>query len=174
MAVGIDDIKIYELYSVWYDPVWYHIPWWSVFSIVLVICAALTLFFYRRYNAYRIKHVDPWQKALDQLSTLKPELFESAEHHKIFYTYLTGILKEYLSHRYGINLAGKTDQEVIDNMQSSEFPNDLLKQLQTVFQGAVVIKFSHQESAFDHMKFDLRRSIDIVRNTIPQVKQPRN
>lgn len=160
------DIQVYELYDLWYQPLWKH-PY-AIIGLMLI--GSIVLYFIARWwQELRKRRIiqDPWQEAISQLQALDLTLFHEHEMHKIFYSYLTAILKKYLSKRYQLDLNGKTDQEVVFVLANSGFPRDLSGHLEPILQGAVIIKFSNQDAAQDRMRYDLMHSIDIVRNTIP-------
>ncbi len=164
-------IKIYELYGLWYEPFWKH-PYFIIF-LILFILLILTLFVWiiKKIKAKRKVIQDPWQEALTQLKALDLTLFQDQETHKIFYSHLTSILKNYLSQRYDLMLEGKTDQEVVMLLANSSFPSDLHNYLKPIMQEALTIKFANYYAAIERMRYDLMHSIDIVRNTIPIQKK---
>jgi hypothetical protein len=167
-------IPVYNIYDWWYEPFWYRPYFRILFWIIGILFLCTLLFFIVRYiKKMQKKPLDPWQEALNQLQRIRLELFEDEETHKMFYTHLTHVLKNYLAQRYGLSLEGKTDQEVIQEVKHSPLPIDLQEQVRSLFSGAEIIKFAHQEGAGERMRYDLIRAIDIVRNTIPQQTKDR-
>ena len=77
-------------------------------------------------------------------------------------------MKYYLSARYSCDLNGKTDQEIVEFIAHTELPKDLLERLQKIFLDARIIKFAQENIVLLTMEHDLKRAIDIVRNTIPK------
>ncbi len=163
----INDIPIYDLYDIWYYPFWY--SWWFIALISAILCCIL--FFVAWYWYQKVKKAkilkEPWHDTLSSLSAFNVALFQEADRQKIFYTQLTEILKYYITRRYAIPLKGKTDQEFLDSVKESNFPEDLYPHLASIMQGAVLIKFAHQSAISEHMRYDLMRSINIIKQTIP-------
>lgn len=167
--MNTSDIKLYELYDIWYTPVWRQ-PWFKIgLGIVGLMVLCLVVFaWFKKKSRPKIK--EPWQEALDSLYAINLKLFEEPEHHRMLYQHITAILKKYIGTRYSLDLASKTDHECLVIVAQSTFPSDLLAQLKSIMESAVTIKFAHQEAVMEHMRLDLLRSMDIVRNTIPQRK----
>jgi hypothetical protein len=166
--MATSDIQIYELYDLWYTPIVKQ--WWFIgliITICLVIIGAL-IFWIVRIKKSRHSIKDPWQEALDSLYAIDLKLFEDPEQHRLLYHTLTKILKKYISKRYSLDLEGKTDAECLTILACSSFPHDLQIPLRNILESAITIKFAHQEAILEHMRFDILRSIDIVRNTIPK------
>jgi hypothetical protein len=165
------DIQLYELYDLWYTPFWKQ--WW-VIGIIVTFCLFLitiALYWWLCIRKIRVLVKDPWQEALDSLYAINLSLFEDLDHHRILYHELTNILKQYVSKLYLLDLQGKTDSEWLAVLASSQFPRDLQVPLRSIMEGALTIKFAHQDVAMEQMRFDIVRSIDIVRNTIPTSKK---
>ncbi len=164
-----EKIQIYDIYGWWYKPLWHS---WYFKATVGFVGALLGVYFLvkvcRWYRGLPGKAKEPWQEALGSLQAIKLSLFEDGETHRLFYGHITAILKNYLAKRYQLELASKTDQEVMSAIQNSPLPADLQEHLQALMKGAEIIKFAHQESGAERMRYDLMRAIDIVRNTIPR------
>ena len=162
------EIELYNLYDLWYEPFW-HKPWFLLVIVsVALLMVALLLFWLikiRKKTKQRLK--EPGQEALDQLTMLQQQVHEckSVVSRKQFYSNLTRILKRYLVRRYGFALESKTDEEVVLIIRNSEFPIELFKSLSTVFNGALYIKFAHQDAAFDQMNQDLDQVVSIIKLT---------
>lgn len=159
------EIKTYDLYDIWYEP-WWQTLWFKIVAgIGLFLLIAICIRLIRRWGN-RTKLSNPGQEALAQLQAIDLRAYEEGDTHKIFYHRLTSILKKYLSERYKLELAGKTDHEAIALLQKSDFPADLCEQFRAIVQGAVFIKFANQDALYEHMRFDLKRGIDMVHTTL--------
>jgi hypothetical protein len=160
-------IRIYDLYDLWYEPFWQK-PWFivlaSVLSVMLLIGFVWLLMYYRKKQKSLLT---PWQEALQDLENLVHENYNLPTKHKEFYQQVTAVLKKYLSRRYGCVLVSKTDQEIITVLAQTEFSQDLRQQLEEIMQGAVFIKFANQQAIKEQMKLDLQRAQELVRKTTP-------
>lgn len=155
----------YDIYDIWYTPIWKTSLFLLVTCTIIVIIISLVAYLlYKKYRK-RKRTLKPWEIALYKLHAIKLDQFEDR---KEFYFELTYLLKIYLSERYNLDLEGKTDQELIETIQKNKFPKDLLERLEKIFIGAVTIKFAHEDVVLMTMEQDLKRGIEIVRNTIPK------
>jgi len=166
MNMQKEELIIYDdKYDIWYKP-WWHNPWIQKI-VFLIILLGIVLVVWRLFKKYRAKKrtMTSWEAALYKLHAIKLDDYDNG---KSFYFELTYILKMYLQARYGFDLEAKTDQEVIAFIQKTEFPRDLLDRLEKILHDAFTIKFAQKDVVIITMEQDLKRSIDIVRNTIPK------
>lgn len=161
-------IPMYDLYDLWYEPFWHKSWFWPVVMSLLVLLVCFIIWFVLSKRKQTVVVKTPWQEALDKFAQVDLEHFKDSSKHKQFYSEITLILKNYLSRRYGLILASKTEQEVIGVITSSEFPDFQLENLTAIFQGALFVKFANQNAAFQKMVHDLNVSKGIVESTIPQ------
>ena len=162
-------IRLYDdLYDLWYEPFW-HKPWFIIFAgcLATVFLVGLIWLVIRSIKKKK-KVLTPWQEALKNLMALNIASYEMPSRHKDYYQQLTGILKRYVSRRYGCFLASKTDQEVINALKETELAHDLQEQLEDIMQGAVFVKFANQQAAHEKMKLDLQRAQELIQKTIPK------
>lgn len=162
-----EDIVIYELYTIWYRPFWR--SYWFIgisLSIAIGIIIFLIWYFYTR-SLQRDAERKPWQKTLKKLDALSVPSFTDASTHKMFYTMLIGIIKEYFSIRYKMNLSGKTDQEILRIVADIGLSKEMYEHFASVIEGAMTIKFASQASALEQMRGDVMKAVNIIRDTIP-------
>ncbi len=159
--------QLYDIYGLW------HVPWWQAPWVwyCLVVSGLLLVGWYvtRRIMMRRRAHT-PWGTALMALDTLKAQGLISVVYSKEFYTALTKIFKTYLQERYGLDVAGKTDDEVLELLERSPFPPDLLSPLRIIFKGSITIKFAKAQAIKDQIEQDFVASRVIIDKTIPNEK----
>jgi hypothetical protein len=160
----VPEIPLYDLYDLWYEPVWHKAWfWWCVGGLLFALGMIGIILFIRMYKAR--KHTlakTPSQILVERLNALNIEAFKKPEKHKLFYSELTDILKCYLIQHYGMSLESKTDDEVIMLIKTSLVPQELHENLASIFYGALYIKFAHKDAAYQQMHDDLQRSMEIV------------
>ena len=163
-----NEIPIYDLYDLWYEPFWMQ-SWFKMvlFFVIFLVVLSFIYLIYRRFRR-RVVVLDPWTEALRKLEAVDVNQFQDSVLHKEFYSVLTDVLKSYFGKRYQMELSSKTDQEVIEALYI-KLPELLQHDLITIFQGALVIKFANADVALEQMKKDLSRSKTLVEGTIPQV-----
>jgi hypothetical protein len=161
----MNDIELYDIYDIWYDP-----PWFIRYYLVIIIVLGIIFLFGLAYYLYkrRTKRAKIcWEIALERLAKLDQEL---SKDHKLFYFNLTGIIKEYLIARYRLDLESKTDAEMVENIKNYNLPEVITEDLKKVLSGTTMIKFANQKVDDAIVKNDLKIIIEMVKNTIPKEK----
>lgn len=142
-------MKFYENYDYYYIPFWQTRGFVLLFIAFVLLCVVVGgMWYYLRFRARDavLKQLTPGQWALQKLSQLSPEQCASPEAFKKFYFDLTNIVKVYLHKRYGWPVLDKTDNELLEFVQKNQFDRALVKDLRTVFSGALYIKFAGQDA----------------------------
>lgn len=158
------EIKLYDLYDIWYEPLlaqrWFII---TVIVVSLIIVSLLAWFITKKLLAK--KPLMPWQRALQAFERLQNPEFIQAEKSQEFYVQLSYILKEYLQERYQEALLDKTDQELIEFFQNRDVLKPFTEEMEQVLQGAVTIKFAKQSAARETMKRDVAACTAVIEKT---------
>jgi len=160
---------LYENYGPWHVPFWQTDTFYLILKIVIICLLLFLVFFlYRMYmQKKRRKKLSAWDEALQKLKHAR-ELQISEQHSgKDFYVSLTSIMKKYLHDRFGYDVVGKTDDEVITYLQTQQCDASIIHELSHIMQGSVVIKFANQKAAIDQMHQDYDRCVKIIQQTIP-------
>jgi hypothetical protein len=160
--------EFYDIYGVW------HIPWWQqpLFKIIALaigcfVLLVLVLYLIKRFTS-RKKQLKPWELAGRDLAVLGDPDNINQHKAKIFYSRLTAIVKQYLCFRYGFDIMGKTDHEILMLLDSQiVFPKDLLPILSEVLGHASQIKFANTVGIEEQMQSDLALCNRLVIETIP-------
>jgi hypothetical protein len=163
---------LYENYGLW------HVPFWqtATFQLAVKIAAGLLIlivvvFFVIKYVQYRKRKKLPlWDQALLDVSTLKKEHKVDVAHGKEFYVSVGSILKNYFHNRFGYDITGKTDAEVIDYLQKKHADEQTVEDMKMVLQGSEIIKFANAQAAQEQIEQDYVRAIAIITKTIPEKK----
>ena len=111
-----------------------------------------------------------WDQALLELTQLKKEHKVDAVHGKEFYLTVSALLKRYLHERFGYDLIGKTDAEVVDHLQQHHFDEHIIEEVKVLLHGGVVIKFANAQAAQEQIEHDYLRAVAIIQRTIPENK----
>ena len=73
--------------------------------------------------------------------------------------------------RYGFDLIGKTDEEVVVFLKKTgRFSSQQIDDLQEIFMGGIYIKFANESAAQDQIEKDFKRSVLIIKQSIPDKK----
>lgn len=163
---------LYENYGLW------HVPFWQTGTFKMavkgglgLVALCLVLLLIGKYRAYsKRKKLPLWDQAILELMQLKKEHKVNAEHGKEFYLRVSALLKKYLHDRFGYDVIGKTDSEVIEYLKGNHHDEVLLEDLKVLLQGGVAIKFSHAQAVQEKMDQDYVRAIAIIQRTMPQKK----
>lgn len=152
-----------------------YVPWWQrpvvkvAFWALLVAAIVLVAWYIVRRFLARRRPLEPWVQAHDALEVLgKPEMLGQATG-KLFYTRLIDVLKLYIHRRYGYDIQGKTDREIIVYLeQQVSFPRDLVPVLGDLCDHALLVKFAHVTESVERMKADIDLARRVIKETTPR------
>lgn len=163
---------LYENYGLW------HVPFWQTreFRMAIYLCLGLLVVCILivgiiKYRAYRKRKKLPlWDQALLELAQLKKDHKIDILHGKEFYTTICAVLKKYFHGRFGYEVIGKTDDEVIEYLKNHYQDERMFEDIKSIFQGGVIIKFANAQAAQEQIEGDYSRAVAIIRRTIPEKK----
>ena len=108
--------------------------------IILAVCL---------YLMYKVKEVVEQRRrepahvvALRELDKYRGKEMWAPEKQKAFYSGVTDALREYISARYGVGAMEMTTSEIFTDMKKSDVPDELLKEVQLLFETADFVKFA--------------------------------
>lgn len=161
--------QLYDIYDVWHQPWWQHsVVKVSILVMLLMVLVALVAYVIKKLSR-RKKPVPAWQKALHEFHRLESSGMLNEAAAKMFYTELTFILKHYIHKRYGFDIEGKTDREILVFLDEQIiFPRDLIIVLQDILDHASSIKFANCAGLIEQMKHDLALSVRLVKESMPK------
>lgn len=111
-----------------------------------------------------VKRIPAHQKALDEMSRLKTEHYNTADEQKEYYTQLTDTLRKYIRERFGFNAMEMTSSEILEQLQSvgDETKIDELREL---FNTADLVKFAKYSSMLNEKDMNLVNAINFIDQT---------
>ena len=155
-----------------------HIPFWqtklfytSVSAVVLCILFFVGWFIIKKFMKPKKEKRPAWEVALDELAEIEAQLSEKGMQGKTFYFRLTWMFKRYLSERYGFDVYGKTDDELLLYLEGSGLAPELVDDLKAILEGSSVIKFANEQALKERMQRDLVASSEFIKKTIPKPKE---
>lgn len=157
-------LELIDIYDIVYEPWW--LSFWFRVSVGLVLGLAVLMALYYWYRRRRARQIPLTysQQALQQLQILEQQGFADGAQ---FYSSLTHLLKNYLQHRYAVALVDKTDTEVVVTLKTlPDISPATFKDVQTVFEGLMFIKFANQQAAKERMERDLQTSKSVIKSTL--------
>lgn len=163
---------LYENYGLW------HVPFWQTqeFKLAVEICACVILLIIvallaRKYLAYRKRKKLPlWDQALLELTQLKKEHKVNAAYGKEFYLTVSALFKRYFHERFGYDVLGKTDAEVIEYLEKHHGDQHIVAELKALLHGSEIIKFANAQAVQEQIEHDYLRAVMIIERTIPEKK----
>ena len=163
---------LYENYGLWHVPIWQTEKFILIVKIVAVSLLFLgTAFVVTKYLQYRKrKKLLLWDQALADLNQLKQEHKVDVLYGKEFYVTVSALLKKYFHDRFGYDVVGKTDDEMIQYLQVHYPDAQSIDDIKALLQGSVIIKFANVQAAQEQIDHDYVRSIAIITRTIPEKK----
>ena len=168
MQQNMNELGLYDIYGPWHVPFWQTNAFYGVMACVILLLAGLVCWYLiKRYRA-RKPALSCWERALSDLQQLDKDTMIREDLGKEFYGALTRVLKRYMHERYGLEGTEKTDDEFLKYLKKKEFSSDFLQEIQSIFEGSVVIKFANMSAARQQMERDLFNAIAFIKKTIPQ------
>lgn len=106
--------------------------------------------------------------ALDKLDKLRRKKLWQTGNIKSFYTELTGIIREYLFGRFGINAMEMTSFEIDTALKNiNQIPKDYKEQLNKTLVIADLVKFAKENPLPEENESSMNFSENFIRKTIP-------
>jgi hypothetical protein len=163
---------LYENYGLWHVPIWQTAKFQLAVKIIGgLVLLLIIIFLVRKYLQYRKRKKLPlWDQALLELNQLKREHKVDVLYGKEFYLMISALLKKYFHDRFGYDLMGKTDEEMIQYLQEHYSDAQSIEDIKALLQGSVIIKFANAQAAQEQLDHDYVRSIAIITRTIPEKK----
>jgi len=149
-----EQIPIFELYDVWYQPFWHSRLFFVMISCFLVLCmmGALWWYFKRKKNVPR----DPWEEMVEKLTTLERSIHnDEKQHATIFYTELIVLIKSCLTGYYQLSCTSKTHEELIEDIQKLVLPSEFRTSLSMILHHATHVTFAQYYLTGQCMQNDL-------------------
>lgn len=159
-----DELKLYDIYGVWYRPFWQQ-PWFYIALIILgliIICIGLYCI-YKIYFAKKNK-ISVEQQVLNDIEKIEHKDLQNRNDLKQAYFEVTIILKKYLSYRYDISLHSLTDAEVMQTLQNKA-PQRVVDILHRLLDAIVRVKFADYTAEKKNLKSDLEAIKTIILET---------
>ena len=164
---------LYGNYGMW------HVPFWQTktFCIVVKVTACfialvIVIVLYRAYKNYqKRKKVPAWTVALQELHQLKKDHKTTAEQGEQFYVAISLLLKKYLHARFGYDVLGKTDDEVVVCLEQHQCDPKVTEKVRKILQGGVIIKFANAKAVQEQISDDYALAIAIIKQTTPKEKK---
>lgn len=163
---------LYENYGLWHTPFWQTQKFQLMMEIGGCVVALIVIaILIKKYRAYKKrKKLSSWDQALLDLRILKRDNKVSVEHGKEFYLAISALLKKYLHERFGYDVLGKTDAEVVRYLEERHPDAALVEEINALLQGGVIIKFANAQAAQGQIEHDYVRAVAIIQRTIPEKK----
>ncbi|MFD0963192.1 hypothetical protein [Pseudofulvibacter geojedonensis] len=152
-------------------------PFWILYILLGLVALAgvLYLIFFRKTKKEKREEnkLPPFEKAIQQLSSLdNSSLLEQSEYKK-YYSQLTDVLKKYLEEEVYSNALEQTSDELITKLEllrdSGELPlsREVIQDLKKVLQTSDLVKFAKSQPDLGAAKVD-RNTIESVINETKQ------
>ena len=158
--------QLYDIYDVIYHPFW-KTYWFFLISVLMgLLIVGVGLYFIVRWLKHRKLHRTYWQQVLDDLACVRNEIEQGKVKPDQIYKQMIAILKEYCSLRYGINMRGFTDTELIIHLEQF-VSSDQLAPLKMLTPRAIEVKFAGEKVAKKLMLEDTVHIRNFIEKTVP-------
>ena len=158
--------QISPIYELWHKPFW-QTTWFYVLVITSIVLLVIFIiwFLVKKYLKKKKKET-AWACATRELEALKKLVWDNKISPQDFYLSLTKIIKRYLCNRFGYDLFGKTDQEVILFLEDQKINPELLESMRGMVDSMQLIKFANESTVKEVIEKDLAKSFDLVQKTV--------
>lgn len=158
---------LYEIYDFWHVPFWQTL-WFklSVVSVFILIFLGLMVFVWRQVRARKNKR-PLWERALIELDSIRGRNLDDSEVRRAVYDQVTRLLKEYCVQRYGWDVGGLTDREIIIFLTDKRVDLRMQQAFERIARGCELVKFAHESVNRDRVLADCALSEEFIRATIP-------
>lgn len=159
-----EQLQLFDNYGFWHVPFWQK-PWFAVLT-ALFICAILAtlIYLFLRWRRSKKVKLSPAEQALHDLQALKKKGLCSVATSNLFYTRLTGILKNYLSCLFMQDMRSNTDQQMVERIASMPLFDAQKEGLSRIFSAGELIKFARQDALEEQLNRDWQFCVDFVKN----------
>jgi len=170
-----DDAGFYDIYGMVHRPWWQH-PGLKIFLCGILILGIILLLARFLVKRKKEKKLTPWDKALRDIERIKsgfdPEKVGVAgQVGSQFYVELSKIIKNYLHERYGYDVLGKTDQELIVWAAHKPQLSGVHEMISQVLSGGEYIKFAGYQAAQEAVEQHALLAQNMVKQTIPEPRK---
>lgn len=159
--------QLYDIYTLAYVPWWRTTPFYVCCALFASVLGVATIYLLIRWYKARFCKRTPWDSALQELNALRSRSL-SPDQSRLFYYTLTALIKTYLHERYGYAVADKTDEECSVYLATTDFPPELLTDMQTILRAGIMSKFAAAQDTQAQMREHAQMAIDLIARTIPQ------
>ena len=145
-------------------------PWIYGIAMGSMILAALILWLLNRSRkAEEKKNAEPAHiRALRELEKFRGNKQWKPEQQKAFYSGVTEVLREYIASRYEVGAMEMTTAEIFEGLKGSDIPEDLLREMQELFERADFVKFAKYTASDEDNAKVLPQAVRFVTETYQQ------
>jgi len=157
-------------------PFWYYLAAGFILLGIIILLFILAQWLKKKQKAASEIVVPPHQLALNEINQLEKEDLPARELWKDYYSRLSGILREYLEARFGLNALEQTTWEVIRDMRCRNLKADAMNLTGEVLSLADLVKFAKYLPELKRSREDLeatKRLIEITRPLEIETKSER-
>lgn len=143
--------------------------------LAIIVGIGLAIYYYNRYRKRKLGEIPPPPKpkvpphtiAMKRLADLEAEKHWQKGEFKLYFSELTGILREYLEGRYEILALESTTDEILRDLKPLGVPDSQYRRLAEMLELADLVKFAKQKPQAE----DCLRDMDQARTFVKTTKQ---
>jgi hypothetical protein len=148
-------------------------------ALICIAFATAAYLYYRKKKKQREEAlappkpmIPPGEAAIIALRVLEDKRLWQQGRVKEYYSQVTEIVRRFLEHQFGILALESTSDEILQQLKSLPEAGTLLKQFQSFFLTADLVKFAKYEPTPAEHESELRWAYEIVRTMMPRLTQP--
>lgn len=147
---------------------------YGLWIIAVIVLLVLGYFTFRRLTsnkgekAEKIIVIPPYERAINELETLRADKLCEQGREKEYYTRLTDILRQYLNGRFGINAMEMTSTQIRHTLQANEETRLSKRNMERVLEIADFVKFAKVRPLPDDNTQAFNSAMQFVEDTKPQ------
>lgn len=159
--------KFYEICDYYYKPFWETRSFKLItLSILAILLISITIFLIKRFFKKAQIKVAPWDWANNKLNSFTIKKLLTKDDFKKFYFDLTDILKIYFHKRFDWQTKDKTDAELIKYLNENNLDKNIINDLRSLTESALLIKYASHEA----LKTQAEKDLDIAKQVIDKTK----
>jgi len=147
-------------------------------AMLAILLFVLSAYFYKRMKdnkPLRIKFsfrkkLTPYERAIEEINTLKAKGTAHSENQKDYYSTLTDTLRSYIESRFGFNAKEMITSEIIDALKKQD-KAIMIEELKQLFETADLVKFAKFVVPLNENDQNLANALKFVADTKPEEKK---
>jgi len=150
---------------------WLKDNWWWIVAILVALIGVLNLIKYLKNKEPEevpeeiIPEIPPHVTALEKLEKLQTDKLWQGGKVKLYHSYISEILREYIENRYHINALEETTGEILHGLRLQAISPELMNKLTQTLTLADLVKFAKEQPLPNENEMSIAAALEFVNAT---------